>query len=80
MVTEVPLLAEATTTGFANARLETRVNPLVPMDAEDPVECLVAVATLELSRSDLDDLTYSGHFGHLGNERMVVDQRVRGGR
>lgn len=72
VVAQVSLLAEATAAGLANAWLETRVDALVPVDTEDPIECFLAIPTLKLARRNFLDFAHRGHLGYLGNERMIV--------
>jgi len=72
MVAEVPLFAESPSAGLANARLETRVNPLVSMYTENPIEGFVAITALELSWRNLLNLANCCHLGHLCNERVVI--------
>lgn len=72
VVAEVSLFAEAAPASLANARLETRVNPLVSMYTENPIERFVAITALELTWRDLLDLANGGHLGHLGDERVII--------
>lgn len=64
---KISLLAEAPSTGLADARLEARMNPLVSMYTENSIEGLVTVTALKLTRGDFLDLAHGSHFGHLGN-------------
>lgn len=74
MMTQVSFLAKPAAASLANARLESGVNPLVPMDTKDPIECLVAVAALELARCNFLNFAHrhGAHLCHLGNQRVVV--------
>lgn len=72
VMSQISLFAEAPAASLTNARLEASVNPLVSMHTEYSIKCFVAIATLELARRNLFNLANSGHFGHLGNERMII--------
>lgn len=71
---QVPLLAKTSSASLANARLEPSMDPLVPVHAEYPIEGLVAVSALKLTRRDLLDVAHGGHFGHLRDQRVIVVQ------
>ena len=59
MVSQVSLFAESPATHFADARLVSRVDSLVPVDGEDAVKRLVTVPALKLS-GEVSSISPSG--------------------
>lgn len=72
VMSQVSFLAEAPSASLTNTRFESRMNPFVPVDTEDPVKGFVAVTALKLARRDLLDFTDRGHLGHLSDERVII--------
>lgn len=72
MMSQISLLAKTSSASFANARLEPSMHSLMPMDAEYPVKGFVTISAFELTRRDFLNIADCGHFGHLGDQRVVV--------